>query len=111
MMRDTDIDDLLKGAAEAAPDAPPGLLARVLADAYDAQPEVLPAVPARTGLLARLRPSFAGFTGLAAASLAGLWAGFATPDGLTAVTAGLGLDPAIESVELIPDVNEFLTEG
>jgi hypothetical protein len=39
MMRDMDIDDLLAAASAAPRDAPAALLARVLEDAYDAQPQ------------------------------------------------------------------------
>jgi hypothetical protein len=117
MMRDMDIDDLLAAARAAPGDAPPALLARVLEDAYDAQP--LPVAAAgilrrRPGPWARLISGLGGgpaLTGLGAAALGGLWIGFAAPASVTSVTDRLGFGVTVESVDLIPDVTGFLAEG
>jgi predicted lipid-binding transport protein (Tim44 family) len=117
MMRDMDIDDLLAAASAAPRDAPAALLARVLEDAYDAQPQ--PAAPARmprrrAGPWARLISGLGGgpaLTGLGAAALGGLWIGFAAPASVTSVTDRLGFGVTVESVDLIPDITGFLAEG
>ena len=95
--------------ARAAPEVPPALMARVLADAAAAQPRPVPAPEARKapgGALAAiaraLRP-LAGLGGLSTAALAaGLWVGIAQPGAAPDVFAliGLGLEPEFA---LLPD--------
>ena len=96
--------------ARAAPEVPPALMARVLADAAAAQPRALPPAPearkAPGGALAAiaraLRP-LAGLGGLSTAALAaGLWVGIAQPGAAPDVFAliGLGLEPEFA---LLPD--------
>ena len=115
MMRDQDLDDLFAAARAAHATAPsPGLLARVLADAYDAQPDAAPAAAAppvrQPGFLARLG-GFPALSGLAAAAIGGLWVGFAAPSAVAGVSVSLGFAVAEDTVELIPDFPQFLTEG
>jgi hypothetical protein len=99
-MQDHDLDALFAAAArDAAQDVSPELLARVLADAEAMQPEaaVLPTRQARQrrgfgGIIAALG-GWPSLGGLAAATVAGVWIGFAAtptlfPDGLS---AGLGV--------------------
>ncbi len=53
--------------------------------------------------------------GLATAALAGFWIGFAQPQGLSTLadglTGGLGVTAMVDSVELIPALDPFATEG
>jgi hypothetical protein len=118
-MQDSDLDDLFAAARAAAPAPSAALLARIEADARHHLPRPA-ARPARApqGLLGRLVRAVggpAGAAGLATASLAGLWIGIAQPQGLTTLTegltAGLGATAALDSVELIPALDPFATEG
>lgn len=120
-MADTaDLDAILAAARTAGADASEDFLARVLADAYAMQPQPQPAavvaVPAASGWRARLVASFSALggmwaaAGLATATLAGVWIGFARPD----LVGGLGLawtGAQVESIELLPTVDAWLTEG
>ena len=99
MMQDHDLDALFAAAArDAAQEVSPGLLARVLADAEAMQPEaaVLPTgqAPQRRGFggIISALGGWPSLGGLAAATVAGVWIGFAAtpalfPEGLA---AGLG---------------------
>jgi hypothetical protein len=121
-MQNGDLDDLFAAARAAAPQPSAALLARVEADAL----RMMPRPPARPtarprglrGLLAEILSAVGGLggaAGLASAMLAGLWIGIAQPQGLSALTegltAGLGADATLDSVELIPSLDPFSTEG
>ena len=118
-MADTaDLDAILAAARTAGADASEDFLARVLADAYAMQPQpaAVVAVPAASGWRARLVASLSALggmgaaAGLATATLAGVWIGFARPD----LVGGLGLawtGAQVESIELLPTVEAWLTEG
>lgn len=118
-MADTaDLDAILAAARTAGADASEDFLARVLADAYAMQPQptAVVAVPAASGWRARLVASLSALggmgaaAGLATATLAGVWIGFARPD----LIGGLGLawtGAQVESIELLPTVDAWLTEG
>ena len=118
-MADTaDLDAILAAARTAGADASEDFLARVLADAYAMQPQpaAVVAVPAASGWRARLVASLSALggmgaaAGLATATLAGVWIGFARPD----LIGGLGLawtGAQVESIELLPPVDAWLTEG
>ena len=118
-MADTaDLDAILAAARTAGADASEDFLARVLADAYAMQPQpaAVVAVPAASGWRARLVASLSALggmgaaAGLATATLAGVWIGFARPD----LIGGLGLawtGAQVESIELLPTVEAWLTEG
>ncbi len=118
-MADTaDLDAILAAARTAGADASEDFLARVLADAYAMQPQpaAVVAVPAASGWRARLVASLSALggmgaaAGLATATLAGVWIGFARPD----LVGGLGLEwtgAQVESIELLPSVDAWLTEG
>ncbi len=118
-MADTaDLDAILAAARTAGADASEDFLARVLADAYAMQPQpaAVVAVPAASGWRARLVASLSALggmgaaAGLATATLAGVWIGFARPD----LVGGLGLawtGAQVKSIELLPTVDAWLTEG
>ena len=118
-MADTaDLDAILAAARTAGADASEDFLARVLADAYAMQPQpaAVVAVPAASGWRARLVAWLSALggmgaaAGLATATLAGVWIGFARPD----LVGGLGLawtGAQVESIELLPTVDAWLTEG
>jgi hypothetical protein len=121
-MQNGDLDDLLATARAAAPQPSAALLARIEADGL----RLLPRPPARTtraprglrGVLADMVLAVGGLggaAGLASAMLAGLWVGLAQPQGLgvltEGLTGGLGSDAALDSVELIPSLDPFATEG
>jgi len=125
-MQNSDLDDLFAAARAAAPQPSDALLARVGADGL----RLLPRPPAHTARPSTLRPrglrglladmvlavgGLGGAAGLASAMLAGLWIGFAQPQGLSVLTegltTGLSFDAALDSVELIPSLDPFATEG
>jgi hypothetical protein len=121
-MQDSDLDDLFAAARAAAPPPSSALLARIEADGLRLQPGPAPR-PVRPpdglrGLFGRMVLAVGGLggaTGLAAATLAGLWIGVAQPQGLSplteGLTAGLGVTAALDSVELIPALDPFAAEG
>lgn len=119
------LDDLFAAArAEAAAPASPDFLARVLADAYAAQPDPAPAPaadptaiapPARPGLWARLSAAFGGgmaLAGMGTAGVAGLWLGFAPPTGLgpLADTFVPATATAAIEIDLMPALDTFWSE-
>ena len=88
----TDLDDLLGQAAQHKPHVPSDLMARVLIDAEQMQPQLRPAKP--IGLWSALVEMIGGWPavgGIAMAGVAGLWIGVAPPtslDGFSAVVLG-----------------------
>lgn len=120
-MTDDQLDDLFAAVRETRADASPDFLARVLADAYAAQPEsaAMPAASApRTapaGLWARLSAAFGGgfgLAGVATAGLAGVWLGFAPPAGLSPLTENLlpATATAAVGVDLMPGLDDYWTD-
>lgn len=121
MMRDSDLDDLFASLRAVPPEAPAHLLARVLEDAEQQQP--VPRRPApvpRRSLWSLLVGGLGGggvVAGLATATLAGFWIGFAQPAPVTTLTAALwqqealGDDEGLDLVELIPTLDTYLPEG
>lgn len=113
-MNAPDLDDLLTAAQQANRDAPTALLARVMDDALANQPAAFAFVrqpPRRPGLWARMTDALGGrlaVTGLGTAALAGLFVGFAQPAPLTNL---LWQETPLETVDLIPSFDTFLTEG
>ncbi len=101
-------------ARAAAPEPSAVFLARVLADAEAVQAQrraPVPSRPARQGRWRGILAALGGWGaagGLATATLAGLWLGFAGAQGTGAV-AGLlaGEDEQIGTLDLIPDFDSF----
>ena len=117
-MRDTDLDALFATARDAVPDAPDALLARVFADAERHRPMPVLRVVRRPSFWSSLLASVGGggaLAGLATATLAGVWIGFAQPAPITAVTdalwAGSADYDALDVVDLISSLDTFLQEG
>lgn len=119
-----DLDALLSEARATETRPAPDFLARVLDDAYAAQPAPAAgdavARPGGRSLLALLAGWVGGFggaaAGLATATLAGIWLGFAQPAALSApvasVSAAFGAETAVDDVvELIPSLDGWLAEG
>ncbi|THD85834.1 dihydroorotate dehydrogenase [Aliigemmobacter aestuarii] len=124
-MTDDQLDDLFATARETRAEASPDFLARVLADAYAAQPEpdttpaAMPAAlaprAAPPGLWARLSAAFGGsfgLAGVATAGLAGVWLGFAPPAGLSPLTETLlpVTATAAIGVDLMPGLDDYWTD-
>ena len=124
-MKPKDLDDLLASARHTRAEPSAEFLSRLLVDAYASMPEpaavpAVPVVPPRAGWGAVLRGWLNEFgapaAGLACATAAGLWIGFAQPATLDPVTGALTLaaastDSTEESVELIPRLDTWLGEG
>ena len=121
---ETDGLEMFFHAARAArPEPSEALMARIAADAALAQPRPVPATLLRknTGALARLGAALGGWrsvTGLATATLAGVWIGFYTPAPLAGLAdsylgTSLSDDSATvaEDVEFLPDFDDYLAEG
>ncbi|MDO9525381.1 MAG: dihydroorotate dehydrogenase [Gemmobacter sp.] len=106
-----DLDDLFGAVAQRAPLPSDVLMARVMADAVAHQPGLVAVkrVP-RAGLWDVILAALGGrgaLAGLATATLAGVWIGFAQP----LPVAALGLDLTGEVVQLFPDDESFFQNG
>lgn len=125
-LTDQELEALFRAAIETAPEPGPDLMARVFADAEAelaaaSQPAVTAARTARPGLLASLLAALGGWptlAGLATATVAGVWIGWAAPDGLTNSGFAALLPGAEDAVsysleDLLPVGSEFaaLLEG
>ncbi len=117
VMTDKDLDALLVQAANAPRLVSIDLLGWVLDDAYSLQPAAPVAtapIAARTNAAPQLSWRYAGLgwaAGLAAVALGGVWIGFSEPVGLSSVAENLWAGSSAESVELMPDLDTFMTEG
>ncbi|WP_347310521.1 dihydroorotate dehydrogenase [Defluviimonas sp. SAOS-178_SWC] len=114
-------DDFLEGCFRAARDAGPvpsgALMARILADAEAempraSAPQPLPRPAGKGGaMMSWLAAAFGGWRGiggLATATVAGLWLGYAGLDDPALLTGGLwGDDGANATVELMPGAEVF----
>ncbi|MBT8408818.1 MAG: dihydroorotate dehydrogenase [Alphaproteobacteria bacterium] len=101
------VDNLLEGFFEAgrgdAPVASADLMERIYADALAEIPA--PPAPARAGLLARISEAIGGWpamAGLATATVAGIWIGYAQPVGLGVFSAAEETAAAFELGDLLP---------
>lgn len=118
-MQDHELDDLFAQARITAPPPSEALMLRVLADAdlHQPRPASRPAAP-RIGFLASLLAGLGGggaLAGLATATLAGFYIGFVQPSSVAALTETIWrqdmAELALDSVELIPDLDSYLPEG
>lgn len=87
-----ELEALFEAGRDAAPVPSQALMARIMADAEaEIASRTRAPAPAR-GLLARILEGLGGWpamAGLATATVAGVWLGFAAPDSLNALTGGL----------------------
>jgi hypothetical protein len=118
-MQETDLESLFATARAERPSPSAGLTARIMADAEAVQSAFRPApVPARprrwSGWIAAIGGNGV-LAGLATATLAGLWLGFAQPAPVSALTQtvsdAFAADAGLGSVELIPSLDSFGLEG
>ena len=90
------------------------LVARVLADAGSVQPPVTPVSARRLGLWFRMSEAIGGWpavSGLAAATIAGVWVGVAPPasiEDLTATFIGDEVSISLFSTDLAFDAGELI---
>ncbi len=121
-MHDRDLDDLFSQAHAVEPLLPSHLVARIEADALAEQRARAtaarrPAPTARRGWTAWLAALGGGgvVAGLATATLAGVWLGVAQPAPVSALTQKMSdaflQNATLEQVELIPNLDAFVTEG
>lgn len=116
-MQDRDLDDLFAAARQKPAAVSAELMARVLSDADDLQPsaETLPARKGRIGFWAEILAAIGGaggVVGLSAAALAGVWIGFAQPNGFSTVTDQFLPDEMVlGTVDVLPGFDDFLSEG
>lgn len=123
--QDAVLAPFLTAAQAARPQPTDALMARIMADARAEQPRLqsfaTPRRGAQPGAWQRILAAFGGLGGLgglSTAALVGLWIGIATPwplagvlDGLPAAVLG-GADEADTLVaEMLPEFDDFLTEG
>ncbi|MHC0054421.1 dihydroorotate dehydrogenase [Actibacterium sp. D379-3] len=113
-----ELERFFAAARQAAPMPSEALMARVAADAAAQMQVASAAAPRRDrpGLLAGLMRQIGGWpalAGLATATVAGVWIGYAAPGEVGPLTAGLwpGEDAGYDVVDLIPSMDGFLTEG
>ncbi|MGA0540924.1 dihydroorotate dehydrogenase [Neotabrizicola sp. VNH66] len=115
-MTEQDLDRLFAAARTSPPPPSEDFMARVLADALEAQPRALapgvavPVRPPRRRFWAVLSAGFGGtgvLAGLASVAVLGLFFGYADPTGLTdSLLSGSSSD-----LEMVPVASLFLTEG
>ena len=108
----SDEDDILEGLfAEARTEMmrpSDDLMARVMADAIDAMPNAsAPAAPRHSGGFLALIGGWPALAGLATATVAGVWIGFAAPDAVTDYALGVSYDVSA----LAPGYGELLGES
>ncbi|GHC54513.1 dihydroorotate dehydrogenase [Neogemmobacter tilapiae] len=114
MMTDKELDALFSEARIAKADPSVDFMARMLDQAYAAQPVAV--VPQRAVVVQKSgwRSWLVGWpAGLTTAALSGLWLGFAGP-GVADVAGGLGLVEAAQTVEMFPGYDTadvILSEG
>jgi hypothetical protein len=116
MTKDT-VEDLFAAARVAVPAPPLGLSERVLADALAQQAEATSRVPlrapspARVGLWDWLRAGLGAggaMAGMVAATLGGLYIGFAAPVETAFLGAALGIE--MTEIEMMPGLDALLDE-
>lgn len=122
MSEDKDLEPFLAAARRGRPQVSDDLMARVLADAYAAQPVTakearaplaVPVPVPRRDLWAALAGAFGGsgaLAGLGTAAVAGVWLGYADPPGLDWLTGTL-VPSLSDEVQLLQADTLFLTEG
>ena len=95
---DAELDTFFAQARSSTPEPSPDLMARILADALEAQPAPpLPPVPARpayNGGMSELWDALGGWpaaASLVTATVAGIWIGISPPDAVSTVTETFGL--------------------
>ncbi|SEN60432.1 hypothetical protein SAMN04488103_10660 [Gemmobacter aquatilis] len=120
-MTPQDMDELFAEARGRTASASSALLARVLEDAYAAQDDRAVVQPSRALHPAPRRPwawlggllgGSTALAGLASAAVAGFMIGVIQPPILSEVTGALwSPDTTLETVELIPSLDGWLSEG
>lgn len=118
-MQDTDLEGLFAEARAERPSPSASLTARITADADAVQAAFRSApIPARPRRWAGWIAAMGGngvLAGLATATLAGLWLGFAQPAPILTLTQTVSdayaTDAGLGSVELIPSLDAFGLEG
>lgn len=118
-MQDTDLESLFATARAEAPLPSAALTARITADADAVQAGFKPVpVPVRARRWSGWIAAMGGtgvMAGLATATLAGLWLGFAQPAPVLTLTQtvsdAFAADAGLGAVELIPSLDAFGLEG
>lgn len=106
------LDDLFAVARDVAPEPGDALMARVLADAVP--PAVAAPVAFRQGIWARVSEMLGGWpaiSGLAAATVAGIWVGVAPPasvENLAASVMGDAVTVSLFSTQTLFDTGDIL---
>lgn len=116
---DTELETLFAATRSAAPVPSGALLARVLDDAAAVQragaatrpPATRRARPGWRATLAAALGGAGGIAGLATATVAGVWIGFAAPAPVAGVASGLGIGATAELVDLFPDDIAFIEQA
>lgn len=114
--RDDELELFFDVARAETPVPSQDVLARILADADKMMPVAPVQAPARApGLWAGLLAAVGGWpavAGMATATVAGVWIGFAQPDGVGDLATGILPDMiAYEVVDLFPSYDGLLVEG
>ncbi len=108
------LDDIFAQARAATPAPSDDLMARVLTDAEDVQPGNLLGAAQRPSLWSRMSDAIGGWpavSGLAAATVAGVWVGIAPPaqvEDLTASFIGDEISINLFSTDLAFDAGELI---
>ena len=115
-LQESELDALFSAAADATPRPSSTLLARVSADAEAEIANAVVARPARaTGMFSRFISLIGGWptaAGLASATLAGIWIGYAVPETLDGLAGGawfVGSD--LDMVQFTASIDSLMGEG
>lgn len=113
---EAELDTLFAQARSQPPQADDAFLARVLGDAYAAQPAAAttaaPRKRARPGLWARLAAALGGavaVAGIGTAAMAGLVIGYVQPEPVLTFAGNIGFGVS-ESLDLLPGFDALLSE-
>lgn len=116
-MRDDDLELFFEAGRADAPVPSQELMARIMADAEANMPPAAPVVQAapKAGLFAGLLAAIGGWpamAGLATATVAGIWIGYAQPTSLTVLAGGVWpAQTGYDVVDFVPSFDGFLVDG
>ncbi|MBV0911396.1 dihydroorotate dehydrogenase [Anianabacter salinae] len=111
---DTELDTLFGAARAQAPQASAALLARVAADADAVLADRTAPAPARPGWLAQIVGGLGGWpslAGLAAASVAGVFIGFAAPSAVETASGGYIAGDGYDVADFLPSYTDALGDS
>ncbi len=112
LLDDAQLEAFFEAGREEVPELSDSFMAALLQDAAQVQPQTVPLAPKRAArpfwkeLVAQIG-GWPALAGMATATVAGVWIGFAAPDQLETLSGGVLLAGDYASVDTIYDVQDF----